>query len=414
MKILLHILLLVTCTSIYGQSGSTTEYFRHLMYNHISPYAELTGIHNIDHATAKLTSHYAFTYDASGRIIEIINNHYHTEKKHPLASLGVYRLVVEYSPGQETRTFFDPNGKRISNDRNVYKEVFTYNENQFKSGLKFYDLKDALMESNWKIAEYKWEAKGDLVIERRYNSAGEMVNVSPYFAFGVTAMTLDNKGLPVANYNLNDKLEVANNPDGVASYRDSYDELGNHIKYSYYNENDSLTLNQWQFAVGKKSYDEQGNNILLEQLDTDGKLIRTREVPTNTAIEMSPVATPKDSADIRKQSLGYLKALQQLDPILMNEVMNDSLNKVTIGWNRNIRKEIAKATTRSKMMAFAEDWNKSNTKFPPTPNDQVTILGIYNRIASVQLVSDNWFEYLHLIKLDGKWEIVNLIWHPPL
>jgi hypothetical protein len=28
----------------------------------------------------------------------------------------------------------------------------------------------------------------------------------------------------------------------------------------------------------------------------------------------------------------------------------------------------------------------------------------------VKLVSDNWVEYLHLIKLDGKWTLTNLIW----
>jgi len=108
--------------------------------------------------------------------------------------------------------------------------------------------------------------------------------------------------------------------------------------------------------------------------------------------------------------LGYLKALQQLDSILMDQVMNDSLNKVTIGYDRSIRKELAIATTRNQMIAFAQNWNKSNAKFPPIPNDQMTILGIYNRIAAVQLVSDNWVEYLHLIKLDGKLEIINIIW----
>ena len=50
------------------------------------------------------------------------------------------------------------------------------------------------------------------------------------------------------------------------------------------------------------------------------------------------------------------------------------------------------------MMAFANSWNKSNTKFPVPANNNVTILDIYNRIATVKLVSDNWVEYLHLMK----------------
>jgi hypothetical protein len=62
------------------------------------------------------------------------------------------------------------------------------------------------------------------------------------------------------------------------------------------------------------------------------------------------------------------------------------------------------------MIAFANSWKRSNTKFPIQSNNQITILDIYNRITIVKLVSDNWVEYLPLIKLDGKWSVINLIW----
>lgn len=410
MNILLKLMFLFYASSIYSQVNSNTEYYRHLRYNHISPYINISGVHPIDQPTAKLASHYIFKYDLSGRLVEVINNHYHTEKKHPLASLGVYKLEIEYKLGKEIRIFFDPNGNRISNDRDVYKEVYYYDKNQFKSKLEFYDLDDSLMESNWAIATYQWMQKEAFVLERRFNLKNELVNISPYFEFGVTGILINKNGLSSGHYNLNEQLEVANNSIGIASYRDNYDTLGNHIKYSYYDADGSLALNQWRFAVGKKTYDNLGNNILLEQFDTQGELTRSRPVYTNSTIELSPPASFQDSSEIKKQSLGYLKALQQLDPVLMSDVINDSLNKVTIGYNRDIKKEVARATTRSQMIAFAEDWNKSNTKFPQFPNDKVTILSIYNRIASVKLVSDNWVEYLHLIKLNGKWEIINLIW----
>ena len=410
MKITLQLILLFCISSLYSQTHSKTEYYRHLRYNHISPYVDISGIHPISQSTAKSTSHYIFRYDNSGKLVEIINNHYHTEKKHPLASIGAYKLKFEYKAGKEIRTFFDPNDKRISNDRGVHKEVFHYDNNQQKVKLEFYDLNDESVESNWGISEYHWSTTEDLIIEKRFNLKKELVNISPYFEFGITGIQIDKNGVAKGHFNLNEDLEVVNNSVGVASYRDTFDAQGNHTKYSYYDSNNNLTLNQWQFAIGKKSYDEIGNNILLEQFDATGTLIRSRPIYTNSSIELSPSASTKDSAEIRKKSLGYLKALQQLDPMLMDEVMNDSLNKVTIGYDRNIKKEIARATTRSQMIAFAEDWNKANNKFPPIPNDKVTILSIYDRIASVELVSDNWIEYLHLIKLNEKWEIVNLIW----
>ncbi len=410
MNFKLLFLFLLYSSFLQSQSTPQTTYFRHLQYNHVSPFISLSGIHPIDDSTAKTTSHYIFKYDASGRLKEVINNHYHTEKKHPLASIGVYKLLIQYKADKEIRTFFDPNGKRINNDRGVYKEVYTYDKNQFKSKLNFYDLENQAMESNWEVAEYQWEQKDALIIERRFNLKKEPVNVSPYFDFGVTGILLDKNGASKAHYNLNSQLEISDNSAGIASYQDTYDDKGNHIKYTYHNSNGDLAINQWGFAIGKKSYDKMGNNILLEQLDVNGKPIRSRDVYTNATIELSPAPTLQDSTEIKKQSLGYLIALQQLDPILMNEVMNDSLNKVTIGFDRNIKAEVSRPTTRDQMIAFAEDWNKSNMKFPFVPNNQVNILDIYNRIATVKLVSDNWVEYLHLIKLNGKWEIVNLIW----
>ena len=77
-----------------------------MRYNHVSPYINLAGTFPIDYDTAKSTSHYIFKYDGKNRIIEIINNHYHTEKQHPLASLGVYKVLITYSKDKEIRIFF--------------------------------------------------------------------------------------------------------------------------------------------------------------------------------------------------------------------------------------------------------------------------------------------------------------------
>lgn len=169
-------------------------------------------------------------------------------------------------------------------------------------------------------------------------------------------------------------------------------------------------MNQWNYAIGEKNYDTLGNHIELKLFDTKGGIIASRTIYSNASIKTSSTASTRDSLEIKKQSSGYLIALQNLKPGLMDSVLNDSLNKITIGYDRNQIKQFGKATTKKQMIEFAKDWNKSGTKFPFNPNNQMEILDIYNRIATVKLISDNWVEYLQLIKLDGKWEIVNLIW----
>ena len=410
MKFFKLFLLLSITSSLYSQNDYSTKYFRHLRYNHVSPYIPLSGAYQIDKTIAQSTSHYIFKYDNLNRLTEIINNHYFTEKQHPLASIGVYKLVIEYPENKAIRTFFNMNGIRIHNDRSVYKEVYDVDKNGFVSNLKFYDLEDNPMESNWGIAEYKWLKHENLIIENRVNLKNETIPLSPYFQFGTTGISLDKNGFPKAHYNLDNDLNIINNDKGTASYQDIYDDKGNHIKYSYHDSDNKLIMNQWDFAYGIKVYDDIGNQIGLNQFDTDGKQIRTRTIYTNTTLEYATFASEKDTLEIQKKSLGYLKALQQLKPDLMNEVMNDSLNKVSIGYDRASKKEYARATTRAEMMVFANNWNKANNRFPPKPKDDIKILDIYNRIGTVKIVSDNWVDYLHLMKLDGEWSIINILW----
>jgi len=410
-KLLISLIALCMSSITLAQNNTTTNYYRHLRYNHVSPYIQLAGIYPIDKATASNTSHYIFNYNDDKQLIEITNNHYSTERRHSLGSIGVYKVVITHDKQKETRTFFDIKGKRMSNYREVYKEVFTKNKKGIYTKLEFFDLANKAMESNWKISEYHWFKKRKMVIEKRYNLQKVHQDISTYFEFGITGMVLRKDGSPKANYNLNEDLKITNNSVGVASYQDTYDENGNHVKYTYHDENNTLVMNQFGLSIGTKEYDAIGNYIKQGHYDPNMKLLRERDIANNQYVKLSAKATQQDSVAIKRISLGYLIALQELKPDLMKEVMNDSLNKVTVGFSRTLRKEAVTAPlTKERMIENAKNWNKSNTRFPPKPSNQIKILDVYHRIATVKLYSDNWVEYLHLTKLDGKWSIVNLLW----
>lgn len=409
-KLSISLFLFCISTVVLSQNSTNNKYFRHLRYNHVSPYIKLVGTYPIDASTAKNTSHYIFKYNKNKELIEITNNHYFTERRHPLASIGAYRTIITHKNNKETRIFLDKNGKRITNDRQVYKEVFRVNKKGNYSNLAFFDVNDKPMESNWKIHEYQWFKKRKMVIEKRLSLKKEPRNLSTYFEFGVTGMKFRKDGSPIGNYNLNEDLKITNNSSGVASYQDTYDKNGNHVKYAYHDQNNKLVMNQFGLSIGTKEYDSVGNYIKQGHYNPNMKFLRGRNIASNQHITLSKVASQKDSSEIKRISLGYLIALQELKPDLMNEVMNDSLNKVTVGFSRKLRKETVTAITKNRMIENARGWNKSNTRFPPKPNNQIKVLDIYHRIATVKLYSDNWVEYLHLIKLDGKWSIINLVW----
>lgn len=406
-KLLCFIFLLLLA---YQSTAQTNKFFRHLRYNHVSPHVSVKGIYPITQQEAANTSHYIFKYNQTGQLIEIVNNHYHTEKRHPLASIGAHKTVISYNSNIETRMFYDKNEKRVTNDRDVYKEVFTRDEKGFVTELRFYDLEDEPMISGWKIAYYQWGKYKKLVIERRYNLGDSAVNISPYFEFGITGIEYNKKGNPKANYNLDESLRVTENSVGVAAYQDTYDEKGNHMRYTYHDKKGKLTMNQWKYAIGEKGYDENGNHISQSVYDTESMLINKRDTPSNVNVEIADPVTAKDSAEINETALGYLVALQQLNPKLMERVMHKKLAKRTVGYDFETKEENIRETTYEQMLQFAESWNKSGAKFPFNPSNEVYILDIYNRMATVKLVSDNWVEYLHLVKTNTEWNIVNLLW----
>lgn len=410
MKFRYILLFSLLSTIIHAQNALVAEFYRHLKYNHVSPYLDIQGIHPIDSIEANNTSHYIFRKDNRGRIVEIFNHHYHTEKKHPLASIGAYRTHIDYRSNEEIRRFYDPNDMPVTNDRGVYVEKYIYDNDGNKEQLIFFDIDNVPMLSNWNIHRYVWNRVDSMIVEKRYNLYDEEVSLSPYFLFGTTGIVIDDINNRLSNYNLDSTYRVIDNKDGVAAYQDQFDSLGNHVSYSYYDSQGRYRLNQWGYSIGKKYFDNEGNHVKLDYLDDSLNVLRSLPVYTNTNVVLFGMATSEDSIDIRRVSLNYLIALQRLDPTLMNEIMSDSLNKMTLGYDRLLRKQVPKRTTRQQMMNYAKTWNKSGAMFPPNPSNEVEILDIYDRMASVRLVSDNWVEYLHLLKIDGQWEIQNLLW----
>ena len=50
----------------------------------------------------------------------------------------------------------------------------------------------------------------------------------------------------------------------------------------------------------------------------------------------------------------------------------------------------------------------------PVPEDQrqsdVTILDVFENVASVKVVASTWIDYLHIGRVDGEWKIINVLW----
>ena len=61
------------------------------------------------------------------------------------------------------------------------------------------------------------------------------------------------------------------------------------------------------------------------------------------------------------------------------------------------------------MLTLTEQ-GKGKIKNPKEGRKEINILDITKNLASIKVISEEYIDYLHLIKLDGKWKIINALW----
>jgi len=398
-KIIFWIALWFLSLNAYADS---VKYFADLRYNHVSLHVPIKGIMPLN-KTAIDQPHYKFTFNDNGQITEIINHNYGQVRRHPLTHFSAHRVTIQYNKNQEVRRYFDIHNQPMLNIRGVHKEIFTLDDSGFKKQLSFFDVNNQPTHSLWNIAKYVWKQQEGLVIENRVNLDGIKQNLSPYFSFKTTAIEYDKQGNPFKLFNLNGREEVSNSQFKVAYYQDEYNKLDQHIKYSYFDEDNNVGVNPWGFSYAIKKYDNDGRLVRVDRFNHQGKFMPREAIP-------APVPISKQEHEIIKQvAINYLVALQTLNPQLMAQTLHQELSKNVIRVLPNGKHQLNN-TSYKRMLEHAKQWNKSGVKFPPNPNNKATIFDVYNNMAAVKLESDNWIEYLHLIKIDGRWQVKDLVW----
>ncbi len=120
--------------------------------------------------------------------------------------------------------------------------------------------------------------------------------------------------------------------------------------------------------------------------------------------------TLQDSLDIRQAALDYIESQHNLKPEQFERSAHPRMVKRTFWTNKKTQKEYLRETFTDAMILLAETYNQNGDKFPENPKKKVVILDIFDKTASVKLIADEWIDYMHIVKLNGKWQIVNVLW----
>ncbi len=120
--------------------------------------------------------------------------------------------------------------------------------------------------------------------------------------------------------------------------------------------------------------------------------------------------TPQDSLEIKQAALDYIESQHQVKPEQFERSAHPRMVKRTFWTDKFAKKEYLRETFTDAMVLLAETYNQNGDKFPENPKKEVVILDVFDKTASVKLIADDWIDYMHIVKLNGKWQIVNVLW----
>jgi hypothetical protein len=116
-----------------------------------------------------------------------------------------------------------------------------------------------------------------------------------------------------------------------------------------------------------------------------------------------------DSAAIRRTALDYIEGWYAADPARMARSLHPELVKRIVrtdpqGGAGDIR-------TMGASELVAQTRRGGGKEHPPErQRKEVRILDVFGDNASVRVDAATWIDYMQMAKLDGRWQIVNVLW----
>ncbi len=120
--------------------------------------------------------------------------------------------------------------------------------------------------------------------------------------------------------------------------------------------------------------------------------------------------TRQDSLAVEQAALDYIEAQHNVRPGQFERSAHPRMVKRTFWKDKETNKEYLRETFTDAMVLLSATYNKNGDGFPKNPKKEVVILDIFDKTASVKLIADEWIDYMHIVKLNGKWQIVNVLW----
>lgn len=120
--------------------------------------------------------------------------------------------------------------------------------------------------------------------------------------------------------------------------------------------------------------------------------------------------TTQDTLDIKRVALAYIESQHNPNPKLMQDALHPRVVKRSVFRNKKAKKDFISEFSAENLIILAETYNANGDKFSKNPRKEVKLLDVSPLTASVKLIADEWFDYMHIVKINGEWKIINVLW----
>ena len=120
-------------------------------------------------------------------------------------------------------------------------------------------------------------------------------------------------------------------------------------------------------------------------------------------------ATGDQHEAIKRTALDYIEGWYEGNAERMERALHPELAKRVLMYDPNSKS--LKINQMSALTLVQRTRDRSGRSV--TAADQrrdVTLLDVFGNAASVKVVANDWVDYLHMTHLDGRWQIVNVLW----
>lgn len=116
-----------------------------------------------------------------------------------------------------------------------------------------------------------------------------------------------------------------------------------------------------------------------------------------------------DSLKIKNCALDYIEGWYNGDTIRMERSLHSDLAKMQLAGLKQTNGIIINTVSKSNMIEYTKAGFGKATPREKIKNE-VVILDIYEDLASVKLTSYDYVDYLQMVRCNGEWKILTVLW----